>query len=410
MAEVTAAAPHSSGSLRLRLAVLLLGQYLVWGIWFVSLGSWLGATLHFDGAQIGMLYGTFAIAGMLSPMLGGAAADRLARTERILALLHGVGGLLLLAASYQTTFRPLYALIFAHALCYLPTLALVPSLAMRHLAAPAREYPVLRAIGTAGWIVAGLLVGSMALELTPTPMRLGGMISLGLAIYCLTLPATPPTPSTARRSVRTLLGLDAIGLLRDPLFATFLLANVALCVPNQFYNAFASLYLVDLRTPHPAALLTLGQCTEVLVLLALPQLRERLGLKTLLIVGAATWAARCVLFAMVPSADSPLLYVGLLLHGLAYGSTFIVGQVVVHERAPAHLRASAQGFWAVATMGIGNFAAVWLAGATVQANTTTAGAHNWWATWLVPAGFSAVAAIGVLVGSRGRDSAAARAR
>jgi nucleoside transporter len=393
---------RSSGSLRLRLATLLLGQYLVWGIWFVSLGSWLGATLHFDGGQIGMIYGTFAVAGMLSPMLGGAAADRLAHTERILALLHAIGGTLLIGASYQRSFSALYTLIFAYALCYLPTLALVPSLAMRHLAAPAQEFPVLRAIGTVGWIVGGVIVGAMAFELGPMPMRIGGVISLALSAYCLSLPATPPSPGTAQRSLRTLLGLDAIGLLRDPVFAVFLLANVALCVPNQFYNAFASLYLVDLRAPRPATLLTIGQCTEVLVLLMLPQLRERLGLRALLIIGAATWAIRCAMFAFVPTASSPLLFAGLLLHGLAYGSTFIAGQVVVHERAPVHLRASAQGFWAVATMGVGNFVAVWLAGETVQRNTSAAGVHSWGPTWLVPAVVSLCAAIAVWVGSRGR--------
>ena len=108
MPDAPALGTRTSGSIQLRLAALLLGQYLLWGIWFVSLGSWLGATLHFDGGQIGMIYGTFAIAGMLSPMLGGAAADRLAHTERILALLHGIGGVLLLVASTQRSFSGLY--------------------------------------------------------------------------------------------------------------------------------------------------------------------------------------------------------------------------------------------------------------------------------------------------------------
>jgi nucleoside transporter len=391
---------RSAAPLQLRLAVLLFGQYIVWGIWFVSLGSWLGATLHFDGGQIGLIYGTFAIAGMLSPMLGGAAADRLVHTERILAVLHAIGGMLLIAASTEQTFSRLYALILLYALCYLPTLALVPSLAMRHLAAPSHEYPVLRAMGTVGWIVGGLIVGSLAMELSPTPMRIGGFISLALAAYCLTLPATPPMSGHGPRSLGTLLGVDAFSLMRDPLFAVFLIANVALCVPNQFYNAFASLYLVDLHAPRPATLLTVGQCTEVLVLLALPRLHRRLGLRPVLLLGSVTWAVRCLLFAVAESGTSAVMYAALLMHGIAYGCTFIAGQLVVHERAPVHLRAAAQGFWAVATMGVGNLAGVWLAGATVQRVTDPSGLHNWFAAWMVPAAFSAVAALIVLLLAR----------
>ncbi len=409
MPDAPAQGTRTSGSIQLRLAALLLGQYLLWGIWFVSLGSWLGATLHFDGGQIGMIYGTFAIAGMLSPMLGGAAADRLAHTERILALLHGIGGVLLLVASTQRSFSGLYTLVLLYALCYLPTLALVPSLAMRHLAAPAREYPKLRAIGTVGWIVGGLIVGAFALELTAVPMRIAGVMSLLFAGYCLTLPATPPVRDGVKRGIGTLLGFDALGLMRDPLFASFLLVNVALCVPNQFYNAFGSLYLIDLGAPRPASLLTIGQATEVVVLLLLPRLHQRLGLRPVLLLGSAAWALRCVLFSLATSAGIAL-YAGLLLHGVAYGCTFIAGQLVVHERAPAHMRAAAQGFWAVATMGIGNYAGVWLAGASVQRFTTDNAGHNWSATWLVPALFSAMALLGVLLTVRVRDVPPGHAR
>jgi nucleoside transporter len=385
---------RTPGALRGRLAVLMFGQYVIWGLWFVSFGSWLGATLHFSGTQIGMLYGTLAVAGMVTPMLGGAAADRLARTERILALLHAVGGVLLIVASQQTSYTTLYLAILAYSLCYLPTLALAPSLAMRHLNTPSEEFPLLRALGTVGWVVAGLVVGLLALELTPTPMRIAGIVSIVFAGYCLSLPATPPARDGTPRSIATLLGFDALSLLRDPLFAIFLFVNVALCVPNQFYNAFASLYLSELHATQPATLLTVGQMTEVAVLMLLPRLHRAFSLRPVLLLGASAWVIRCLLFAAADSGSR------LLLHGLAYGCTFIAGQMVVHERAPAHMRASAQGFWAVMTMGIGNLGGAWVAGRTVQHYTSSAGAHNWSATWLVPAAFSLLAAIGALIGTR----------
>jgi nucleoside transporter len=376
-------------------------------MWFVSLGSWLGATQHFSGTQISAIYGTLALAGLITPMLGGAIADRFAHTEKMLALLHAIGGLLLLNASRQTQFTPLYTSVLLYSLCYLPTLSLVPALAMRHLSDPRQEFPILRAVGTAGWIAAGLVVGSLALELSARPMQFAGLLSLAFAAYCLTLPATPPLRPDGPRRWTTLLGVDAFVLLRDPLFAIFLLANVALCIPNQFYNAFGALYLTELHVPQPATLLTLGQLTEVVVLLVLPRLHQRAGVKPVLLLGTAAWVIRCVLFSIAAHGSSVALYAGLLLHGLAYGCTFIAGQIVVHERAPVNMRAAAQGFWALATMGIGNLFGAWVAGQSVQRNVLSATSHNWSAAWYVSGAASLIAMLAVLMSLRIRDSSSA---
>jgi nucleoside transporter len=399
-------ATRTPAPLRFRLALLLFGEFAIWSLWFVSLGSWLGATLHFSGPQIGMIYGTLAVAGLVTPMLGGAIADRFARTERMLAVLHGLGGLLLILASQQTSFGALYVAILLYAVCYLPTLSLVPSLVMRHLAAPSAEFPVLRTLGTVGWIAAGLVIGALGLELTPHPMQIAGGLSLCLAVYCFSLPATPPLQSRAPRTLRSLFGFDAIALMRDPLFALFVIASIALSVPNQFYNAFAALYLTEVQAPHPAMLLTLGQMTEVAVLLLLPRMHTALGPRRVLLVGAAAWAIRATLFSLGGDGSLPLIYAGILLHGVAYGCIYVAGQLMVHERAPASMRASAQGFMAVATMGLGNLGGAWIAGRTVLEYTGAAGAHDWSAIWMVAAIVSTAATIGVLLSIRVRDQPA----
>lgn len=401
---------RTPGPLRTRLALLLFGEFAIWGLWFVSLGSWLGATLHFSGPQIGMLYGTLALAGLVTPMLAGAVADRLARSDRLLAVLHGIGGLLLLVAARQERFGALYAAILAYALCYLPTISLAASLAMRHLTTPAREYPPLRTLGTIGWIIAGLIVGALGLELSPAPMQLAGFTSIAFAAYCLTLPATPPMRKDAPRRVTTLLGLDALTLLRDPLFALFVIASIVLSVPNQFYNAFAALYLTDLAIPHPAMLLTLGQVTEIAVLLLLPRLHRSLGSRRVLLVGAASWALRTVLFSVGGDGRLPAIYAGILLHGVAYGCIYVAGQLMVHERAPAEMRASAQGFMGLVTMGLGNLGGAWIAGRAVQHFTAADLSHDWSAIWLVAAAVSTVAMLGVMLSYRISDAPVPLAR
>ena len=380
---------------RLKLSGMMFLQYFIWGAWYVTLVTYLSRTLGFNGSQIGWAYATTAIAAMISPFFMGLVADRYFASEKVLAGLHLVGGFLLYWVSGLHDFSQLFPVLLIYTLFYMPTLALTNSLSFHHMESPEREFPRVRVLGTLGWIAAGVLVGRLHLEATAVPLQIAAGASVLMGLYCLLLPHTPPKGGGQPFSLRGLLGLDALSLMKERSFAVFVAGSFLLCIPLQFYYTFTNLFLNEIGVSQAASKMTLGQGSEILFMLALPFFLTRVGLKGTLLIGMAAWVARYLLFSWGDGNEYLwMLLAGILLHGICYDFFFVAGQVYVDRKAPIRVRAAAQGFIALVTLGLGMFVGARISGLVVQHYSYLDGAgavqHHWGEVWLVPAVAAAV--------------------
>jgi len=288
----------------------------------------------------------------------------------------------------------------------MPTLALSNSLSFRQMSDRGREFPPIRVLGTLGWIVAGLVIGTLGLEATARPLQLAAAGSIVLGLFCLALPHTPPMKKAGERvTFGTILGLDALKLLGERSFAIFVIGSFLVCIPLQFYYAFANLFLNELNVSNAAGKMTLGQMSEIFFMLVMPWFFRRLGVKWMLLVGMAAWTLRYAFFAFGTHADLVwMLYAGILLHGICYDFFFVTGQIYVDRKAPSDLRAAAQGFIAFVTLGVGMFLGSWASGRIVDAFSQGSAAHDWQRIWMVPAAGAAAVLILFAFFFRGADS------
>ena len=376
-----------------RLWFMVFLHYFVWGAWYVTLSTYLGKTLQFPGGQIGLAYGSTAIGAMVSPFFAGIVADRFFATQRLLGTLHLIGAALLFYLSTLAKFEQFYPVLIAYTISYMAGHGLTNALTLQHAKDPAREFPLVMFMGSVGWIAAGLALSHFKLEDNAGMFRLAAGAALVMGLYSFTLPHTPPKGAGAPLSLRTMLGLDALKLMRDRSFATFIVCSFLICVPLSFYFTLVHMFAGEMNVTDAAAKLTGAQVSDVVFLLLLPFLLKRFGVKGILIIGMIAWTVRFGLLTQFDKARDAvwLFYLAIAVHGMCYDYIFVMGRMYVDNRASVDIRAATQGFHAFVTLGAGMFVGSWLSGKVAENYTNAGGAsHNWSSIWLVPAAMSAV--------------------
>src|SRR6202142_1069687 len=374
---------------RIRLSLMMFLNYVIWGSWYVTLGAYLTINLKFTRTQAGAVFGTAALACMISPFFVGLIADRFFASERVLSALHLLGAVLLYFVTKATTFGSVYALMFIYCLCYFPTIALTNSLTLQHLKDTGRDFPLIRVFGTLGWIAIGVTIGRLKVGTPIVPFLLAAGASVLMSVFSLTLPHTPPPSKGQSVTMRRILGLDALVMLKRPSFAVFAVASILACIPLTFYFSFTNAYLNELHVPNAPGKMALGQASAVVMMLLMPFILRRVTVRSILIIGLLAWSVRYMLLAYGnPGSGIWMFYLAILLHGVCYDFFFMTGQLYTDQEAPGNLRSAAQGLITFLTYGVGMLIGSLISGRTVDYFTSTAAGivvRNWRAFWTTSA-------------------------
>jgi len=351
--STAAVPPHAA--LVPRLSIMMFLQFFVWGAWFATLGLCLGSNALGDFSA--GAFGSAPIGAMVAPLFLGIIADRIFPSQIIMGVLFFIGGTLLLmipGVAGAGNGGLMVWLMIGVMLTYMPTLGLANSVAFSHL--DRLSFPKVRVWGTIGWIVAGLVVGTLGWSASFNMFYVAGGASLLLGAFSFVLPHTPPPAKGQPVNLRALLMVDAFALFKRPAFAVFIICSMLICIPLAYYYGLTANYLQNTGFRQPASSMTIGQMSEIFFMLLIPFFFRKLGVKWMILVGMAAWVLRYLLFAFgAPDQVVWMLFAGIALHGICYDFFFVTGFMYTDRVADKTIRSQAQSLLVFFTQGIGMY-------------------------------------------------------
>lgn len=407
-------------SIRLRLIVMNIIQWAVWGSYLTSMGSYLaGAGL---APRIGIFYAMQGIVSIFMPTLMGIVADKFIPAQRLLGLCHGIAGAAMLAvglygmnAGDNVSFGILFSMYAVSVAFYMPTIALSNSTAYRILESngfdTVKDFPPIRVFGTVGFICAMLFVNFMTngegvqYQHSYNQFIVSGVLGIAMLLYCFTLPACPCMQASGEdQSLAERFGLNAFSLFKDRNMAIFFIFSMLLGVALQITNGFANPFISHFKeVPEFAqtwgarnanALISISQVSETLGILLIPVTMRIFGIKRVMLIAMFAWVLRFGLFgAGNPGSGVWMLILSMIVYGVAFDFFNISGSLYVNQRTTGKIQNSAQGLFMLMTNGIGATVGTLSAQAVVNHFVYNAAEPDWSAAWYVFAGYSLVVAL-----------------
>ena len=393
-------APDAKAS-RKSLATLFFCTAMPMGMWSVPLANVFNA--HGRGHLVPWVFASTAIAAFISPLFVGALADQKHSPVLLLRWLAAATSIALFitCGSLEWGWSDMMVLVCAqvHTLVATPVWSLTSSIVFSQLHDTKQQFGPLRACATAGWMV-GCWIVSFVLRADAS--LVAGVTAAGLWLVVMTLtwrlPMIPPGEVVHHRTWKQILGLDALGLLIHRDHRVVFLTAALYCIPLAAFYPYTSRQLHDLGVQHISAVISLGQTTEVLVMLLLAGVMARFRLKWVFLSGIAICVVR---FSFNAFNTLPSVMLGTFLHGFAYTLYFITTQIYLEERIDPKWRVRAQALLAMLMGGVGNLIG-YLGGGWWYADCTQNHVTNWPRFWWGETARTAAVCVFFALAYRGR--------
>ncbi len=415
-----------------RLSVMSFLEFAIWGAYLISMGMFLAN--NGLGEYVFWFYTVQGLVSIIMPALIGIVADRWIPAQITLSACHIIAGAFMiatgivanseLASAGTLNFGVIFTLYTISVAFFMPTIGLSNSVAFNVLNQKGldtiTDFPPIRVFGTVGFIVAELFVnfvsiGGQAIQFTAAQFYTSGIISMILALYCLTLPKCPCNKG-ASKSLADSLGLKAFRLFKRRDMATFfifcMLLGVALQITNSygsdFINFFSKLpeysngFMDGWWARNPTFLISISQCSEALCILAIPFCLKKFGIKGVVLMAMTAWVLRFGFFG-IGNTNFPgvsFLILSCIVYGVAFDFFNVSGGLYVDAQTDPAQRSSAQGLFMLMTNGIGASIGTFIAGTCVVNKYVYAPGLSleqqltgWHHSWLIFAGYSLAVAV-----------------
>lgn len=360
-------------SIKLRLKLLFILQYAVWGAYLTSMGTYLARNGMAN--QIGLFYSVQGFVSLCMPAIMGIIADRWVQAQKLLCICHILAGVFKasmcfygISAGSSVAFAPFFMLYACCILFYMPTIALSNSVAYstleNHDLEPIKEFPRIRIWGTVGFIVSMWIVDLGGMQTTAMQFGWSALLSFILALYALGIPACKINKKEGKKTLLEAMGLDAFALFRNYRMAVFfifsILTGVCLQITNGFANPFISSFgqLPEFSdtfgVKHANILISISQISETLCFLLIPFCLQKFGIKRVMLIALFSWALRFLLFALGDPGEGIWMFIlSMIVYGFAFDFFNISGSLFVNKETDARMRSSAQGLFMMMTNGFG---------------------------------------------------------
>ena len=338
--------------------------------------------LGFTGSQIGMILGLAgSIGAIAAPFIAGQIADRYFSTEKILAFLVTIGGMVKWYTALQTDYESWLVLSILYSVLYMPTLALSNSITFAHIDDQENDFPKIRVWGTIGWIaaswafpmiwlqtnlqfqamppfIAGAEVPNVTSRLVDA-LKFSGGISIMYGAFCFLLPNTPPKIDATDK----LAFKKAFELFQHSSFTILVISSLTVSIIHQIYFLQTGPFLSYIGVPDsqigPA--MTIGQFAEILTMAYLGMFLKRLGFKKVITIGIAAYFLRYAIFG-TEILPVWVMIMSQAFHGFCYAFFFAAAYVYVDKIAEEDVRHSAQTVFGIIILGGGPVIGGWLSG------------------------------------------------